>query len=160
MQDRSFPDLAKLLLRIIREDKRGKQIYDEIFNDVDNYDIDFQNFVQNNYPNKTAEEREFAEFLWRDKTFNTDMQNFFYILLENWRITLKLTEKFMKELIVIVGFFINNCERMTKKEIIDNLRENFKFDISKNEHLGLDFLEQLLTMLFGWKENYKLNERG
>lgn len=160
MQDRSFPDLAKLLLRIIREDKRGKTIYDEIFNDVDNYDIDFQIFVQNSYPNKTSEDREYAEFLWRDKKFNSDIQNFFYILLENWRITLKLTEKFMKELIVIVGFFINNCERMSKKELIDNLKENFKFEISRNEHLGLDFLEQLITMLFGWKENYKLTERG
>jgi hypothetical protein len=160
MQDRSFPDLAKLLLKIIREEKKGKQIYDEIFNDVDNYDIDFKVFVENNLLNKIHEKREFAEFLWREPDSNSDMEKFFYILLENWRITLKLTDKFMDELIVMVGFFIKNCERMSKKEIIENMKENFKFEISKKEHLGADFVEQLILMLSAWKDNYKLtNEK-
>lgn len=152
MQDRYFPELAKVLLKIVRKDK---DCYDKVFDSLDKFDRDFGAFVRRSM--LLSEEWPGIDFL--DEGVQEEIKLFFRILLENWRLTLKLTDAFCKELALIIGYFVVSF-RKPKEEIAHELKTSQSLEIIVNQGLNnvceTDFLEQFLEILSNWKNNYKL----
>ena len=154
MQDKIFPELAKILLKIVRKEK---EFYDKVFDSMEKFEKDFDEFVKRtdlNYEKYTT-----FEYLKPEPSNNSDIKRFFKILLDNWRLTLKLTDNFCKELAIIIGYFLENCKK-NKEELIQGIKEKLDLKIIINEELntvgGIDFISCFIDILLNWKKNYKL----
>jgi len=152
MQDKYFPELAKILLKIVRQDK---EFYEKVFDSLEKFEKDFEGFVKRSLI--LEEDLPGIDFL---KDSNIDeFKLFFKILLENWRLTLKLTDGFCRELAIIMGYFIENAKK-GKNEIVREIKEKLELDIICTQGLNnasdVEFLDVFIEILNNWKKNYKL----
>ncbi len=154
MQDKIFPELAKILLKIVRKEK---DFYEKVFDSMEKFDKDFDEFVSRSQ--LTCNKCPGMDFLNPEAIVDNDLKKFFRILVDNWRLTLKLTDNFCKELAIIVGYFLENWKK-NKEDLIEEIKEKLELNIIITQGLndvgGGDFVASLLEILITWKKNYKL----
>ena len=153
MQDKYFPELAKILLKIVR---KNKDFYDKVFDTLEKFDKDFEQYVDRTLQSEDCPELEFLKI----KNHPNELKRFFRILLDNWRLTLKLTDAFCKELAVIMGFFFDN-HKIGKETLAEEIKEKLDLNIILTQGLNNvcddeDFVEHFLEILLTWKKNYNL----
>lgn len=154
MQDKDFPNLAKHLLKIVRKEK---DLYDKVFESLEKFDNDFESFIER--AELLSEDFPGISFLRADR-FDT-LKLIYRTLLENWRLTLKLTDGFTHDLAILIGFFLENTHKM-KHEIVEGAKEELGDSLNviirqkMNDIGGGDFIETFVEILFSWKRNYKL----
>lgn len=155
MQDRDFPELAKVLLKIVRKEK---ELYEKVFETLEKFDKDFQGFLKGT---GLLEEKNLPglDFLRNDLT--DPFKKLCRTLLENWRLTLKLTDVFCKEVVIMMGFYVEYVNegkdficRKIKEEAGNYLGITLKQKL--NWVCGGDFIASFVDILFSWKKNYKL----
>lgn len=155
MQDKVFPELAKILLKIVRKEK---EFYDKVFDCMEKFEKDFEEFVKRSEIFK--ENCICSDYLKiKSEENGNELKRFFRILLENWRLTLKLTDGFCKELAIIIGYFLENNKK-NKEELVEGIKENLKLPIILIQNMNSvgdeNFIEKFIDILINWKKNYKL----